>query len=186
MNQSSPVHLNSSENHPNCKICGSPTFVTLRLVLLANSLVQRAPDTLDVLDYGCGIGETIEYGRRNLQLNVWGTDIISPKVGKEFFLSTVDRKFDVIVSCEVIEHLPNPLETFHKVKSWLKPGGALAFQTAQYDPNGEKRNWWYVGPDNGHISLYARESFDKLFASLEGTQRVMWRNYPGVQAWRFD
>jgi SAM-dependent methyltransferase len=159
---------------------------TLRLVLLANSLLKRRPDELQILDFGCGIGGFVEVGRKSLQLDVWGTDIIPPKVGKEWYLPTVDRKFDVIVSCEVLEHVPTPKETFAQLRSWLKPGGALAFQTAQYDPNGERREWWYVGPDNGHISLYSEGALTHLFKELGGKYRDMWRGYHGVQAWVFD
>lgn len=158
---------------------------TLRLVLLANKLLNKIPYELEVLDFGCGIGGFVDLGRRSLQLDTWGTDIIPPKVGKEYFLPVVNRKFDIITSCEVIEHIPNPREVFTQIKSWLKPGGVFAFQTAQYDPNGEKRDWWYVGPDNGHISLYSREAFDVLYRDMGARERLLWRNYPGVQAWRF-
>ncbi|MDE1901395.1 MAG: class I SAM-dependent methyltransferase [Alphaproteobacteria bacterium] len=159
---------------------------TMRLVMFANSLARRAPDTMDVLDFGCGIGGFVDICRRSLQINAWGTDIIPPKVGGDFFLPQVDRRFDIIVSCEVIEHLPDPRASFESMRSWLKPGGAIAFQTAQYDPNGEKRDWWYVGPDNGHISLYARETFDFMYGALGGKHRALWRDYPGVQAWLFN
>jgi SAM-dependent methyltransferase len=159
---------------------------TLRLVLLANSLLCRPPYELEILDFGCGIGGFVEMSRRSLQLDVWGTDIVPPKVGRERFLPVVDRQFDVIVTCEVLEHVPTPSATFRQLRSWLKPGGVLAFQTAEYDPNGEGRDWWYVGPDNGHISLYSRGALDHLYAELGGARRTAWRNYAGVQAWAFE
>ena len=158
---------------------------TLRLVLLANDLVQRRPDELEVLDFGCGMGTFVEACRRDLNLKAWGTDIIAPRFGKDWFLATVDRKFDVIVACEVMEHVATPAETFRQMRDMLKPGGALAFQTAQYDPPATGRDWWYIGPDNGHISLYSRESLDHLFKTLRGKKRQSWDGYPGVQAWRF-
>ena len=158
---------------------------TLRLVLLANQLAQRPPDALEVLDFGCGMGTFVETCRRNLQLEAWGTDIIRPKFGLEYFLPRVDRKFDIIVACEVMEHIPTPVETFTAIRGMLKPGGAFAFQTAEYD-HVSGRDWWYVGPDNGHISLYSRGALDSLFRQLGGSARLMWRNYPGVQAWQFD
>lgn len=158
---------------------------TLRLVLLANQLAQRAPDRLEILDFGCGMGTFVETCRKNLQLNVWGTDIIRPKFGVDYFLPKVDRKFDVVVACEVMEHIPTPVETFRAIRGMLKPGGVFAFQTAEYDYRAG-RDWWYVGPDNGHISLYSRGALDRLFKQLGGCSRLMWRNYPGVQAWQFD
>jgi SAM-dependent methyltransferase len=158
---------------------------TLRLALLANQLAQRSPDRLEILDFGCGMGTFVETCRRNLQLDAWGTDIIKPKFGVDYFLPKVDRKFDIVVACEVMEHIPTPVETFRAIRGMLKLGGVFAFQTAEYDHvNG--RDWWYVGPDNGHISLYSRGALDSLFEQLGGYARVTWRGYPGVQAWQFD
>ena len=131
------------------------------------------------------MGTFVETCRKNLQLNVWGTDIIRPKFGVDYFLPKVDRKFDVVVACEVMEHIPTPVETFRAIRGMLKPGGVFAFQTAEYDYRAG-RDWWYVGPDNGHISLYSRGALDRLFKQLGGCSRLMWRNYPGVQAWQFD
>lgn len=158
---------------------------TFRLVALANELVRRRLDEIEILDFGCGIGGFLEMGRKSLQLNVWGTDIIAPKVGKDFFLPDVgDRRFDVITSCEVIEHLTEPMETIAHIVSLLKRPGVFAFQTAQWVPS-LGREWWYLGPNNGHISLYSEGALDYIFRTLGGVARRDWRGYKGVQAWLF-
>jgi SAM-dependent methyltransferase len=160
---------------------------TFRLVALANELLKIRLDRAEILDFGCGIGGFLEIGRRSLNLNVWGTDIIAPKVGKDYFLPDLGgRKFDIIVSCEVIEHLPDPRATFDKIKAHLKPRGVFAFQTAQWDPKAVGRDWWYLGPDNGHISLYSREGLTHVFRQMGGRRRRLWNGYPGLQAWLFD
>jgi hypothetical protein len=160
---------------------------TLRLVLLANELLHAPSDSMDILDFGCGTGAFVEISRKSLQMNVWGTDIIQPKLGSEYFLhETKGRCFDIIVACEVVEHLPFPQKTFHEIRSLLKSPGAFAFQTAQWDPDAVGSDWWYLGPANGHISLYSREALDVMFRDLGGKERRLWRNYPGVQAWLFD
>jgi len=159
---------------------------TFRLVALANELLNIRLDRADVLDFGCGIGGFVEMGRRSLNLNVWGTDIIPPKVGKEWYLSDLgDRKFDIITSCEVIEHLPHPRKIFDIVRRHLKPRGVFAFQTAQWDPESLGRDWWYLGPHNGHISLYSADSLTHVFNDMGGAGRRLWNNYAGVQAWLF-
>jgi SAM-dependent methyltransferase len=159
---------------------------TLRLVLLANSLLKKSPDEIEILDFGCGMGCFIEVARRDLQMKVWGTDIIRSEFGKDFFLPALEkRKFDVIVACEVIEHLPDPMGTFKTIIDHLTPEGVFAFQTAYWD-TALDRTWWYLGPGNGHISHYAPGSFDIIFNKLNGKERRIWNNYPGIQAWRFD
>ena len=158
---------------------------TLRLVLLGNQLVQKEPDKLEILDFGCGMGTFVETCRKDLQLEAWGTDIIRPRFGLDYFLPDVKKKFDIVVACEVMEHIPAPVPTFRAIRDMLKPRGVFAFQTAEYDP-AAGRDWWYIGPDNGHISLYSRGALDHMFTLLGGKKRLLWRDYPGVQAWQFD
>lgn len=159
---------------------------TIRLVLMANKLLNMNPWEFKVLDFGCGMGTFVQAARDQLQFQVWGTDIIKPKFGLDWFLSEPPKsEFDIVVSCEVIEHLPQPFEILSKMKEYIRPGGVFAFQTAQYDPNSCNRDWWYLGPANGHISLYSREAFDILAKKLGVRNKLMWNDYPGLQAWQF-
>jgi hypothetical protein len=107
---------------------------TFRLVAMANELRQGHLPDLEILDFGCGAGGFLEIGRRDLGLNVWGADIIPPRVGTEWYLDTIEgQQFDIIVACEVIEHLPAPMDIFRHLRAHLKPFGVIAFQTAQWD-----------------------------------------------------
>ncbi len=159
---------------------------TLRLVLMANKILNSNPWELKILDFGCGMGTFVESARAQLQLEAWGTDIIKPKFGLEWYIAQPPMaQFDVVVSCEVIEHLPRPFEIISQIKTYLRPGGVFSYQTAQYDPAVCGRDWWYLGPANGHISLYSREAFDVLAERLGVGTKLMWNNYPGLQAWQF-
>ena len=159
---------------------------TFRLVAVGSRLLRKPIEKLDILDYGCGSGGFVERARKQLSMNVWGTDINQPPLAREWFLKDLgDQKFDMIVACEVIEHLPDPRGVFETLKAHLKSPGVLAFQTGEWHPKHCDRNWWYLGPDNGHISHYSRKSLDYLFRKMKGSKRVLWNDYPGLQAWRF-
>ncbi|WP_083269464.1 class I SAM-dependent methyltransferase [Bosea vaviloviae] len=159
---------------------------TFRLVALANELLHKRLDEIEILDFGCGIGGFLDMSHRSLGLKTWGTDIIPPKVGKEWFLPDLgDKKFDVITACEVVEHLPDPRKIFDFIRAHLKSPGVFAFQTAQWDPASLDRDWWYLGPHNGHISLYSREGLTHVFNDMGGVDRRLWNNYAGLQAWLF-
>jgi hypothetical protein len=46
----------------------------------------------------------------------------------------------------------------------LKPNGMLMFSTMMQPANiGDiKTNWWYIGPRNGHVSIYSEQSLQHL------------------------
>jgi hypothetical protein len=64
-----------------------------------------------------------------------------------------------------MEHALDPLATFEEALSFLKPDGAMLFST-QLQPNGVTPDWWYIGPRNGHVSLYSHQSLRILARRL--------------------
>ena len=53
--------------------------------------------------------------------------------------------FDMVYSCHVLEHVPNPLQTLKMMLTWTKPGGMVVAQT----PNGS-RDFRAASPDAFH------------------------------------
>ena len=81
------------------------------------------------------------------------------------FASHPQGRFDLITCFEVMEHLPFPDRTVTDIGRLLADEGILLFSTltqpANFDELGLR--WWYVGPRNGHVSLYSRCSLTILF-----------------------
>ncbi len=74
---------------------------TFRLVFLANELLRKRGEDLEILDFGCGMGTFVESARKSLSFDAWGTDLIKPRFGLEWFLPDLgDKKFDVVTACE--------------------------------------------------------------------------------------
>lgn len=97
--------------------------------------VRALPIGAEVLDYGCGEGKllnTISKLRPDLKLH--GIDIQSPlqrEVPFEFSLiendscSFFDRKFDMVLSFDVLEHVLDPEKTLKNMRGMLKDNGTL-------------------------------------------------------------
>jgi len=57
-------------------------------------------------------------------------------------LGCADAAFDVVVSCETIEHLPDPRAALHELARVLRPGGELLLTAPNYlGPMGLFRAW---------------------------------------------
>jgi 2-polyprenyl-6-hydroxyphenyl methylase/3-demethylubiquinone-9 3-methyltransferase len=96
-------------------------------------------------------------------------------------------RFDCVVCFEVVEHSTDPGQTFADMMDFLTDHGMIVFSTllqpADIDHQG--LNWWYVGPRNGHVSLFSRESLVALiepfgfgFASFNDNLHVLYREIP--------
>jgi 2-polyprenyl-6-hydroxyphenyl methylase/3-demethylubiquinone-9 3-methyltransferase len=71
-----------------------------------------------------------------------------------------DGKFDLVTCFETLEHLPDPLESIERIIECVAEPGAILYSTLTQPADFHKYgvSWWYVGPRNGHISIFTRES----------------------------
>ena len=83
-----------------------------------------------VLEYGCGLGQNIFLVKNSVGYDVsrFALDFCQQK-GIKVVDNLKDlnkyRGFDVVLSCEVLEHLENPLLALKEMNSQLKKGGKL-------------------------------------------------------------
>ncbi len=65
-----------------------------------------------------------------------------------------------MTSFETLEHLADPAAGIASIFESAADPGAVYFSTllqpADFDQLG--LNWWYIGPRNGHISLFSRQA----------------------------
>lgn len=71
------------------------------------------------------------------------------------------RRYDLVTAFEVVEHSRDPLETVQQMRALMKPGGAILFSTL-LQPRRVRPDWWYIGPRNGHVSIYTDRSLQAL------------------------
>lgn len=156
----------------------------LRLVHLAAGLLDRSAERCRILDFGCGVGHFTRHARRHLGLEVEGFDTARQAEPVPFIHATLPAPgYDVVVAREVVEHFTDPIASFRAMAGLLRPGGVLAFQTSLYEPDEHGRDWGYIGPRNGHISLFSAAALDRVAAAVGAVRRIT-NGYGGIQAWQ--
>jgi uncharacterized C2H2 Zn-finger protein len=115
-----------------------------------------------VLEFGSGPGPVLSQllKRQGLMVDIYDK-FFSPKKVYE------GKKYDLITSTEVIEHIKNPKEIFEFFESHIKKDGYLALMT-QFHTNDavEFKKWWYKN-DPTHICFFRPKTFEVL-ASMNG------------------
>jgi SAM-dependent methyltransferase len=75
-------------------------------------------------------------------------------------------KFDLVTCFETLEHLPDPVAGIERIVDCVAEPGAVFYSTltqpADFDRYGV--SWWYVGPRNGHISIFTKQALALAWA----------------------
>jgi len=118
------------------------------------------------LDFGCGRTSLLAKLLQKESINCDYYDpIYHPKTLDE------NKKYDLIVSTEVFEHLHQPKEVFGHLVKKLNENGYLAIQT-QFHPN-EKEAFkkWYYHHDSTHIVFFNVQTF-RVLCNLFGCKLI--------------
>ena len=145
-----------------------------------------------ILDVGCAYGflldlvrkegwgtkgldassHAVQFAQQKLKLDVEKSDLTS--------FSFPPNSFDVVVMWDVIEHVPNPIQTLQSTYDVLKPGGILSLITPDQGSLSArlmKQKWVeYQKPDE-HLYFFSKKTMDDLFRKT-GFKRV-WRGTAG-------
>jgi len=120
----------------------------------------------NALDFGCGESSLLAKMLRESGIE---TDYYDPI----YHPSNLDdsKKYELIVSTEVFEHLHQPRVVFEMLISRLEEGGYLAIQT-QFHPNEEEafKKWWYH-QDETHIVFFRAKTF-RVLSEMYGCEFV--------------
>ena len=118
------------------------------------------------LDFGCGRSSLLA---TLLEKEGMNCDYYDPI----YHPSTSDdsKKYELIVSTEVFEHLHQPREVFESLLRRLEEGGYLALQT-QFHPNDtEAFKKWYYHQDPTHIVFFTAQTF-RVLCEIHGCEFV--------------
>ncbi len=79
-----------------------------------------------VLDYGCGGGLVVRFLKEHGYSNAVGYDRYSPQFEKPELL---ERRYDLILTQDVLEHVPDPRAMLDELGRLAKPGGVVVIGT---------------------------------------------------------
>lgn len=112
---------------------------------------------IDILDYGSGSGAFSERMAAHGFASITNYDPFSSP-------TRPDGTYSLSTCFEVIEHTVSLRVCLRDMVSFLAPGGCIIFsQPLQSDDIETIRgNWWYIGPRNGHVSIFTADALARL------------------------
>jgi 2-polyprenyl-3-methyl-5-hydroxy-6-metoxy-1,4-benzoquinol methylase len=120
------------------------------------------PESSLMLDYGGGYGMFVRM-MRDSGYNFYRQDIYCENLfAVNFDIEDIpNRKFDLLTSFEVFEHLVDPMKEIEKMFAY---SDTLIFSTNLYPESiSDFEKWWYVSPLTGqHIAFYNRQTLEYI------------------------
>ena len=112
--------------------------------LILDFLREMGKKKGDLLEVGCSVGTMLKIIKEKSKFNVYGVDPSmwafekSREKGLKVYQKTLEeyepgnKKYDVVLNFETIEHVFSPIEFLNKINQITKKGGYLVFTTPNY------------------------------------------------------
>ncbi len=110
------------------------------------------PKKANGLDFGCGKTAIVKYVLEQKGYTIEGYD---PVYFKDE--SLLQKTYNYITSCEVVEHFYNANKSFNLLNTLLKSNGKLILKTSIYSHATNFENWWYKN-DPTHVIFYTEKT----------------------------
>ncbi|MDA0684693.1 MAG: class I SAM-dependent methyltransferase [Bacteroidetes bacterium] len=106
------------------------------------------------LDFGSGTGPVI-----SVVLEEAGYDITQFDPFFRDDRAALERHYDYIACCEVVEHFHDPATEFARLHGLLLPGGRLYIMTFLYDESIDFKGWHYQR-DSTHVFIFRKQTME--------------------------
>jgi SAM-dependent methyltransferase len=115
---------------------------------IVNAIVSQFSKTHHGLDFGSGTAPVITKMLQDLEYNILPYDFYFANHPK-----LLEKKYDYIACCEVMEHFYHPKKEFEMLAKMLKPNGKLFCKTSLYSEQINFDSWYYKN-DLTHVFFY--------------------------------
>jgi len=150
---SSFVEKKHYEKHNNSFECTG--YVAMFEKFFQESIEAYVKDIKTILDFGCGEEAVFSQllKKKGFEVDIYDLYFHPEKIYKT-------KKYDLITSTEVFEHLKEPQPILKELASSLHSKGYLILMT-KFPPKDDKEflDWWYRR-DITHISFFTPQSFE--------------------------
>ncbi|MBF7097490.1 class I SAM-dependent methyltransferase [Alkalibacter mobilis] len=146
--------LHIYDNHNNS--IDDPRYVEYFYKFLNDAVFDFAPKGKKGLDFGSGpspvLAQILERDH-DYHMDIYDLFYAKYKVYE-------GKKYDLVTSTEVAEHIKDPISYFRLLKSLLKEEGILAIMTLFHNNDDDHfLNWHYIR-DKSHISFYTLKTLE--------------------------
>ncbi len=131
----------------------------------ADNLTHIPVPNPKILDFGSGENSILT----NILVNK-GIDCIAYDPLYDIGNNTLNSTYDIIIMCEVIEHLKNIQKEVSLLSKLLSEIGYILIRTELLQDNMDFTDWWYT-KDPTHINFFSAASI-KAFGELLGKKTV--------------
>ena len=119
---------------------------------ITSAVLNQFSKTDKGLDFGAGTGPVISKILNDNNFNIVQYDPFFHN-----FPKLLEKQYNYIVCCEVMEHFNNPKKEFTLLKKLLLPNGKLFCMTDIYNETIDFHNWRYKN-DQTHIFIYHKKT----------------------------
>jgi SAM-dependent methyltransferase len=123
---------------------------------ITRAVLRGYSSTHQGLDFGAGTGPVISYLLQNQDYRIRQYDPYFHD-----YPELLNKTYDYIVCCEVMEHFHYPDREFSLLRRLLKPNGSLFCMTHLYEPDIDFENWYYKN-DPTHVFIYQRKTLHRI------------------------